>query len=142
MVYVLDKRMKPLMPCSLKRARQLLDRGRAARLNQGGGRSQSQRRMGRLAREKKSGKRSPGKAVREKKSGKSSPGNETRPANPAMVARTAATEAKRIELPGKIRSRWGRNSGTACPPRCAAYDLRTPRKSAAREERRVRMIYL
>jgi 5-methylcytosine-specific restriction endonuclease McrA len=29
MVYVLDKRKKPLMPCSLKRARQLLDRGRA-----------------------------------------------------------------------------------------------------------------
>jgi 5-methylcytosine-specific restriction endonuclease McrA len=29
MVYVLDKRKKPLMPCSQKRARQLLDRGRA-----------------------------------------------------------------------------------------------------------------
>jgi hypothetical protein len=29
MVYVLDKRKKPLMPYSLKRARQLLDRGRA-----------------------------------------------------------------------------------------------------------------
>jgi 5-methylcytosine-specific restriction endonuclease McrA len=29
MVYVLDKRKKPLMPCSLKRARQLLERGRA-----------------------------------------------------------------------------------------------------------------
>jgi hypothetical protein len=29
MVYVLDKRKKPLMPCSLKHARQLLDRGRA-----------------------------------------------------------------------------------------------------------------
>ena len=29
MVYVFDKRMKPLLSCSLKRARQLLDRGRA-----------------------------------------------------------------------------------------------------------------
>jgi 5-methylcytosine-specific restriction endonuclease McrA len=29
MVYVLDKRKKPLMPCSQKRARQLLERGRA-----------------------------------------------------------------------------------------------------------------
>jgi RRXRR protein len=29
MVCVLDKRKKPLLPCSLKRARQFLDRGRA-----------------------------------------------------------------------------------------------------------------
>jgi hypothetical protein len=29
MVYVLDKRKKPLMPCSLKRARQFLEQGRA-----------------------------------------------------------------------------------------------------------------
>jgi hypothetical protein len=29
MVYVLDKRKKPLMPCSHKRARQFLERGRA-----------------------------------------------------------------------------------------------------------------